>query len=67
MSGHSRKEWVPEPAVCERHRAGLNFAASARQATTRDQFKAFLKFFHKAVGLGKIIALIGVAHDNPFP
>jgi hypothetical protein len=59
MSGHSRKERVPEPAVCERHRAGLNFSASARQAATRDQFKAFLKLFYEAVGLGKVVTLIG--------
>ena len=41
------------------------FAADGKPAT-HDEFEAFLEFFDETVRLGKIVAVVGIAHDDPF-
>ena len=57
---------IADPAVFPRHRAGQDGAAADRQPAAHDQFVACLEFFDEPVGLGKIVAVVGVAHENPF-
>ena len=61
-----RQHGIADPAVFPGHRAGRNGATAHRQPAAHDEFVTSLKFFDEAVDVGKIIAIIGVAHNDPF-
>jgi len=43
----------------------ITLGSRASDFSTHDKFKTFLKLFDKAVGFGKVITVVRVAHDNP--
>src|SRR5277367_4023559 len=63
---HRRKDRIAEPAVQYRHRSRHHLAAARRQAASLYQVVSFAQFFQEPGNLQKIVAAVGVTHDDEF-
>jgi len=63
---NGREHGVADPAVFPGHGPRHDPAATGGEPAAHHQFIARLETFHKPVHLGKIITVIGIAHDDPF-
>ena len=66
--GDARQHRVAPPAMQKRHGVGQHCAAPRRQAAALDQVKPGPQLVHKLGNLQKVIAAVGIAHnDKPAP
>ena len=57
---------VPDPAVLPRHGAGDDFSATCWHTAAHDEVCARAEFLDEGFDLGKVVAEIGVTHDEEF-
>ncbi len=63
-AGQECKEWIAAYSVEKRHRTRTDSAAARRPPTTLDQIETFAQFRHKIWNFVKVIAIVGIAHDD---
>src|SRR5262245_12799008 len=61
---HRGKYWIAQPAMRERHRARFYGATACRKPTALHKIVPFTKPVHKFWNFKKIVAIVGVAHDD---
>src|SRR5262249_17451428 len=67
VANEKRKERIAKPPMEQRHRAWHHPAASGRKPATLNQVEAFPKLVHELGDLPKIVAIVGVPHDDELP
>ena len=65
-SPDEREDGIADPTVLPRHRSRRNRAATVRKPAAHYEIKAVAEFLNKPVDVGKVIAVIGITHDDPF-
>src|SRR5258708_30286486 len=64
--GHLRENRIADPTVQDGHRSGHYLATAGRQPASLYQVVAFTQFFQESGNLQKVIATVGIAHDDEF-
>src|ERR1035441_4979873 len=63
--GQQGKHGIAPPAMQERHCARQNATPARAQAATLDQLRSLSKLSNKLGDLAKIIAIVGITHQDP--
>ena len=56
---------IADPAILPWHRSRFDCTTTGRQAAAHDEVVPLPELFHKAPSLAKIVAIVGIAHDDP--